>query len=138
MKRTSMNHPSSLGRLGPLPNGPLPHLIRARREKTPQIHHLPHGRDNFRQRALGPQLLALLLGLLFILEPREAFLEADGERDDGVARGVFFDPFGDFGEVFVFLADVVFFAEVDEVDDWFCGEEEEGVDHFDLIRSSRQ
>ena len=42
------------------------------------------------------------------------------------------DPFGDFGEVFVFLSDVVFFAEVDEVDDWFGGEEEEGVDYFDL------
>lgn len=49
---------------------------------------------------------------------------------------MFFDPFGDFGEVFVFLADVVFFAEVDEVDDWFGGEEEEGVDYFHLVRSS--
>lgn len=45
---------------------------------------------------------------------------------------MFFDPFGDFGEVFVLLADVVFFAKVHEVDDGFCGEEEEGVDHFDL------
>ena len=45
---------------------------------------------------------------------------------------MFFDPFGDFGEVFVFLADVVFFGEVDEVDDGFGGEEEEGVDYFDL------
>ena len=32
-----------------------------------------------------------------------------------------FDPFGNFGEVFVLLPDVVFFAEVDEVDDRFGG-----------------
>lgn len=32
-----------------------------------------------------------------------------------------FNPFGDFGEVFVFLSDVVFFAEVDEEDDGFRG-----------------
>ena len=43
-----------------------------------------------------------------------------------------FDPFGDFGEVFVFLADVVFFAEVDEEDDGFGGEEEERIYYFDL------
>lgn len=43
-----------------------------------------------------------------------------------------FDPFHDFAEVFVFLSDVVFFAEVDEVDDGFGGEEEERVYYFDL------
>jgi len=45
---------------------------------------------------------------------------------------VLFDPFGDFGKVLVLLADVVFFAEVDKEDDGFGGEEEEGVDYFDL------
>ena len=34
---------------------------------------------------------------------------------------MFFHPVEDFGEVFVLLADVVFFGEVDEVDDWFGG-----------------
>lgn len=43
-----------------------------------------------------------------------------------------FDPFGDFGEVFVLLPDVVLLAEVDEEDDGFGGEEEERVDYFDL------
>ena len=43
-----------------------------------------------------------------------------------------FDPFGDFGKVFVFLAYVVFFAEVDEEDDGFGGEKEEGIYYFDL------
>ena len=32
----------------------------------------------------------------------------------------------------VLLPDVVFFGEVDKVDDGFCGEEEERVDYFDL------
>lgn len=42
------------------------------------------------------------------------------------------DPGLDFWEVFVFLADVVFFGEVYEEDYGFGGEEEEGVDDFDL------
>ena len=67
-------------------------------------------------------------------EAGEAFFEGDGKGDDRVAGGVFFDPFGDFGEVFVFLADVVFFAEVDEEDDGLGGEEEEGVYYFDLSK----
>ena len=45
---------------------------------------------------------------------------------------MFFDPAADGGEVLVLLADVVFFGEVDEVDDWFGGQEEEGVDYFHL------
>ena len=35
--------------------------------------------------------------------------------------------------MFVLLAQVVFFREVDEVDDGFGAEEEEGVDDFDLV-----
>ena len=58
--------------------------------------------------------------------------ERDGDGDDGVTRSVGLDPFGDFGKVFVLLTDVVLFAEVDEVDDWFGGEEEERVDCFNL------
>lgn len=32
----------------------------------------------------------------------------------------------------VLLADIVFFAEIDEVDYWFCCEEEQRVDYLDL------
>jgi hypothetical protein len=32
----------------------------------------------------------------------------------------------------VLLSDVVFLAQIDEVDDWLGGEEEERVDDFDL------
>ena len=34
--------------------------------------------------------------------------------------------------MFIFLADEVAFAEVDEVDYWFRAEEEKGVDYLDL------
>ena len=37
---------------------------------------------------------------------------------------MFFNPFGDLGKMFVFLADVIFFAKIDEEDDGFGGEEE--------------
>jgi hypothetical protein len=37
--------------------------------------------------------------------------------------------------VLVLLAEVVFFRQVDEVDDGFGGEEEEGVDYFDLFQT---
>lgn len=127
-----MYDPRSLRRLGPLPDRPLPHLIRAGGEETAQIQHLPHRGDDLGKRGLGAEFLALVLGFGLGLEAREAFFEGDGERDDGVPRGVLFDPVGDFGEVFVFLPDVVFFAEVDEEDDGFGGEEEERVYDFDL------
>lgn len=133
LKRTTMNDPGSLRRLRTLPNCPLPHLIRARRKETPQIQHLPHRGDDFRQRALRPQVFALFCGFSLAFKSCEAFFESYAEGEDGVAGRVGFDPLGDFGEVLVFLADVVFFAQVDEVDDWFCREEEEGVYYFDLV-----
>lgn len=127
-----MYHPRRLRRLSPPPYSPLPHLIRPRREKTSQLQRLAHRENNFRQRALRAQALQLLLFLPRDLEAAESFFQGDGDGDDGVAGGVGFHPLGDLGEVLVLLADVVALAEVDEVDDGFCGEEEEGVDYFDL------
>lgn len=128
-----MYNPGSLRSLGALPDCPLPHLVRARGEETAEVHHLAHGDDDFGEGGLGAEFFALLVGGGVVLEAGEALFKGDGERDDGVAGGVLFDPLSDFREVFVFLADVVFFAEVDEVDDWFGGEEHEGVDDFDLL-----
>jgi len=45
---------------------------------------------------------------------------------------VLFDPFGNLGEILVLLANVVFFAEVDQIDYWLGSEEEERVNYFDL------
>ena len=126
-----MNHARGPGRLRPFPDRPLPHLIGPRGEKPNQLQRGPHCRDNFGQNTVRTDILALLRGLL-VAHHGEAFLQGNGDGDDGVAGGVGLDPFGDFGEVFVFLADVVLFGEVDEVDDRFCGEEEEGVYDFDL------
>ena len=46
---------------------------------------------------------------------------------------MFLDPFGDFGKMLVLLPNVVFLAEVDQIDDRLGGEEEERVDDFDLV-----
>lgn len=48
-------------------------------------------------------------GFSFGFEVGEMFFVVDGEGDDGVIFSMFFDLFGDFGEVFVFFVDVVFF-----------------------------
>ena len=127
-----MYHARRLRCLSPLPNGPLPHLIRAGGEETAQLQRLPHGQDDLGQRALRAQRLQLLLFLARFLEAAEPLFQRDGDGDDGVARRVRLHPLGDLGEVLVLLADVVAFAEVDQVDDGFGGEEEERVDYFDL------
>lgn len=49
---------------------------------------------------------------------------------------MFFDPFGDLGKMFILLPDVVLLAEVNEVDDGFGTEEEEGIYDFDLVYPS--
>ena len=130
-----MNYPRRRRRLGPLSDRPLPHLIRACGEKTTQVQCLPHGGDDLGKGRFGTEGFALFFCFGVAFKPSKAFFEGDGKGDDGVAGGVLFHPFRDFGKVFVFLADVVFFAEVDEEDDGFRGEEEEGVYYFDLSKA---
>lgn len=129
-----MNHTRSLWGLRPFSNRPLPNLIRPRCEETSQLQTLPHCQNNLRQRTLRAQLLALLSGIRLRLIGRKTFLEGDANGDYWVAGGVLFDPFGDLREVLVFLTDVVFLREVDQVDDGFCGEEEQGIYDFDLSK----
>ena len=93
---------------------------------------MAHRENNFGERGLGAEGFALFLGGSFGLKAGEALFEGDGDGNDGISGRVCFDPFADFGKVLVFLAEVVFFGEVDKVDDWFSGEEEERVDYFDL------
>ena len=50
---------------------------------------------------------------------------------------MFFAPFGDFGKVLVLLANVISFAEVDEIHNRLGGEEEEGIYDFDLVMAIR-
>lgn len=49
-----------------------------------------------------------------------------------------FDPFGNLGKMFILLSDVIFLAEIDEVDDRLGTEEEEGIYDFDLVFHSHQ
>lgn len=131
-----MNNPCSLRRLRPIPQRPLPDLVRARREETAQVQRLAHRRHKFGNGALGANLLALLLDLSVRLETRKALLEANGNGDDGVGAGsgalAGLDPSSDSRKVLILLADVVLFAEVDEINDGFGGKEEKRVDYFDL------
>jgi hypothetical protein len=63
---------------------------------------------------------------LVVAQVPQLLLELDGEGDDVCAcAAVGLDPFGDLGEVFALLAEVVFHGEVDEVDDWLGGDETE-------------
>lgn len=132
-----MNNARRLWRLRPISNSPLPNLISTRREETAQAKTLAHSRHDLREGGLCADCLAFGGGVGVGVEAGQALFEAYRDGDYGVDAGgwgcAVFDPGGDGGEVFVFLADVVFFAEVDEVDDWFCGEEEEGVYCFDLL-----
>lgn len=43
------------------------------------------------------------------------------------------DPFGNLGQVLVLLADIVFLAEIDQVDDGLGRQKEERVNHLNLI-----
>ncbi len=49
---------------------------------------------------------------------------------------MFLDPFSDLREMLVLLPNVIFLAEVDEIDNGFSGEEEERIDDFDLVKHS--
>ena len=131
-----MDHPGSLRRLCPIPNSPLPHLIRPCCKEAAEIKHLPHGRDYLGQRRLRTELFTFLLCVRLSLKTREALLEGDRERQYRIARCVFFDPFSDLGKMFVLLSDVIFLAEVDKVDDGFSAQKEKRIYDFDLIDHS--
>ena len=51
---------------------------------------------------------------------------------------MFFDPFGNLGKMLILLSDIVFLAEIDEVDNWFSGKEEERIYDLDLGNHSNQ
>jgi hypothetical protein len=129
---TGVDDAGGLRRLGPHANGPLPHLVGARGEEAAERERLAHGDDDLREARLGAQLLALGVDLGLGVEAREAVLEDDGQRDDGVAGRVLLDPGVDLGQVLVLLPEVVLLGEVDKVDDGLGGEELERVDNFDL------
>ena len=130
---TTMNHPSSLGCFGPLSNCPLSNLVRAGGEEASEVEHLSHGDDDFGQSRLGREFFAFFVGLGLGAESSESLFEANGQRDDRISRGVFLDPFGNLRQVFVLLSNVVLFAQIDQVHDRLCCEQEEWIDDLDLF-----
>lgn len=127
-----MDDTGGLRGLGAVPDRPLPDLVGACGEEGAEIHGLAHRGDDLGQGGLGPDLFALLVDLLLALEPCQTVFERNGDGDDGVAWRVGLCPFGDLGQVLVLLADVVSLGQVDEVDNWLGGEEEERVNGFNL------
>lgn len=127
-----MNHTRRLRGLRPHADRPLPHFVRARGEEAAQVQRFAHRNNDFWQRALSAKFLAFLLGFGLRLKSCEALLEGDGHGDDSVPGSVLVDPGGDFGEVLVFLPEIVLFRKVDQIDDGLGRKEEEGVENFDL------
>ncbi len=131
---TSVNHASSSGRFGAIPNRPLPDLVGACGEEAAEVECFSHGDDDFRKSGLGPEVLAFLGGRFFGVETSEALFERHGDGYDRVTRCVLLDPFRDFRQMLVLLADVVFFAQVDQIDNGLRRQQEQRVDDFDLQR----
>lgn len=130
-----MDNTSGLRSLGALADSPLSDFVRTAGEEAAQVQNLAHGHNDLGQGRFGAQLLALLLGLSIVLKAGQSLLERDGQRNDGVTGRVLLDPLRDLGKILVLLADVVPLAEVDQVDDGLSREEEQRVDHLDLIAS---
>jgi len=129
----TVDNTSGLWCLGTVPECPLSDLIGTGCEERTKVEDLAHGGNDLGQGRLGLQLLALLQSGGLGVEGGQALLEADRDWDDGVARSVLLDPFSDAWEMLVLLADVVLLAQVDEVDNWLGGKEEERVDDLDLL-----
>lgn len=128
----AVNHTGGLRCLGAVSYRPLPDFVGSGCEEGAQVECFPHGCDDLRERRLRADLLEFGFSLGLGLESCQTLLERDTDQDHGVAGSMLFYPFGDLGEMLVAAADVVFLAEVDEVDDWLGCEEEEWVDDFDL------
>lgn len=104
------------------------------REETAEIQALAHREDGLREDGPGLEVFAFLGNLFLATEGCQMLLKGRRKGDNRVTRGVGFDPLGDVFEVLVLLADKVTLAEVDEVDDWLCCQEEKGIDDFNLFR----
>lgn len=128
-----MNHTRCSRGLDSLSHGPLSDLVGARGEETAQVERLTHRRDHLWQTRLGAEFLALLLGGGVVAHQGQTLLEAGGDGQKRITGRVGLDPFDHLGEVLVLLANVVSLAEVDEIHDRLGREEEEGVNHLDLI-----
>jgi len=122
--------------LGAVSQRPLSDFVGTGCEERAKVEDLAHGDNDLWEGGLGLQLLALLERGLLGIEGGKALLETDRDWEDWVAWGVLLDPFGNTWEMLVLLAEVILLTQVDEVDDWLGGEEEERVDDFDLLRVS--
>jgi hypothetical protein len=76
-RHSNLHYTGSLRGLGTIANGPLPNLIRARREEASKVKDLAHLDDDLRQSRLAADLLAFFSHLGFGIESCQALFERD-------------------------------------------------------------
>ena len=128
---TCVDNTSCLGSLCAIPDAPLSDFIGTTSEETSKVQCRSHGNNNLGKGTLYAELLALLFNL-GIGHPGQAIFEADRKWDDDISRGIFINPSLDLWKMLVLLANVVTLRQIDQEDDWLCGQEEKAVDDFNL------
>lgn len=126
-----MDNTCRRGSLCVFPYRPLSHFVRSSGEEAGEVEGRPHGGDTLGQRRFCVEGLALFESS-GIIHGGEAFFEADRDRQDGFIGAVGLDPFHDLGQILVLLPEIVLLGQVDEIDNGLGGEEEQGIDDFDL------
>ena len=129
-----MDNARCCGCLGSLADSPLPDFVGTRREETGQVQYLAHGNDDLWQDRLSRQLFALFLDCGLVPKLGQALLERDRDGNDRITRRFRLDELRDLGKMFVLLADIIPFAEVNQIHDRLGSEEEERVDNLHLER----
>lgn len=127
-----MDNTCGLWCLCAFPYRPLSDLVGTGREEAPEMHHLPHSDYDFRQGRFRAQLLAFFFGLSIAVEPSQAFLKRDGQRNDWISSGMFLHPFGYLWKIFVLLSYIILLTEVDKIYNRLCCQQKQRVDHFNL------
>lgn len=117
--KISMNNPCSLRCFCPLSNCPSSYFIRSTCEIITKSQSLVSRDSDFGKS--GFSIKTDEFGFcFFIREFRKTIFKSDGERNAEIAGVISVDPLFDFCEMFVFLTDIIFFREIDEVYYWFC------------------
>lgn len=113
---------------------PLPDLIFTSGEEACEVERLAHGSDNLWKRRLSAELLALL-SCFFVRHGRKPFLKACRDENDLVTCRMLLDPLSNLGKMLVSTSEVVFLAQIDEVDHGLSGQQEQGIDDLDLKKA---
>lgn len=129
-----MNDTGGLRRLCALADSPLSDFVGTACKEAAKVQGITHGDNDLWQGRLGSQLLALFLDLSVGFKLSQSFLKTDGKRDNGIASCMGLNPFCNFRQVLVLLANVVLLAQIDQIDNGLGSQKEQRIDHLDLIK----